>query len=292
MLLFNPRRIMKGNANQVLLIVEIGQSNMETCEASGTTPSGIYTAPQTGFKIYTNGAKIAYPAVPAYTPNLGSFDTLEWGVNNTWRTVAGTGPELGIAYHLKNDWGINEAYFVKYALGAAAMVDNGTVSNVGLWQKNPVIANCDGYDHLRILLYHFLIPAIFLLRSQGKEPYVVLVGAQGEADSVIQFRAENWETKAIEMVQHIKDVLKPFNVGAERMHVIWMQLHNKFNAGTRPYITTVRTGIQNLCDHFNGTCVTNVNSYAVNADNIHYTWQAACDQYGKTVAGTIAQRLI
>lgn len=280
-------RVRYSRQGRTPVVILWGQSVMETGEAAGNNPAVIYRNAQNA-RIYWMGS-----GVISNSPQLGTFPNLQWGVNNKWRAVNGCGPELGIAHHLYTDYGVENLVILKIALGGSPMVDDGTVSAVGLWQKNPNPANVSGYGWCNIALFNFIVPAILKLINDGEDPYLLaLGGSQGEADSVTQFRAENWYPKAVEMISYWFEVLNMIGCDTSRAIVTHAKLWDGYNPGTRPYLSTVQAAQQALCDYFGGVCIKNANSWTYNVDNTHPTWQSQCADHGKTVADIWGSRLI
>jgi len=279
-MLYNKTRY--GTGTPVIIIW--GQSNAENGQTSGATPSSIYTAVQ--------DARIWWMGSGVYTsPQLGTFPNLQWGVNNKWRAITGCGPELGLAYHLKNDYNISNLVILKYTLGGSCMVDNGvdTIA-AGIWQLNPNSTRASGYLHCANMLFNFIQPAIAKLIANGEHPYIVGIhGSQGEGDTDNEYRGENWYAKATEMMQYWIDMLVEYNVGVQKAIITHTVLHDH---SYNDWLATVQQAQQDYCDHFNGVLIKNVNSWSYNADNVHYTWQAQCDKHGKAIADIIGPRLV
>lgn len=266
------------------IVVMAGQSNMEGDNSDTTALSAPYVGALTNAKVY-------FKNTTSGTTN-GVIQNLQNGVNNNWRsaTLSSNGPEIGVGYHLplliSHQIGI-----IKYSLGGSRLVDDGvTVSNAGLWDVDGNASRAGAFGlHFPILVNNFVKPALQKYIDAGFNPRLYAFSwCQGEADATIQYCADNYQTKLVQLLNQFKIDLQPFEPNVVNMNVIITRIHNNFNPGTRPYLTEVRTAQENVGNTYANALWLNSDSYAVKTDNIHWTRQAQAAQHGQAVAIELA----
>lgn len=180
---------------------------------------------------------------------------------------------------------------LKYAYSGSCLVDNGTPYVNGLWQHDANPANCNGLKHSDIWLNDFVLPAIALAEKNGYRLNIIAdAWCQGEGDSILQNRAENYYDKAIELFDWRKSQLEPLGVLSPTFRPLITRIHNNFNAGTRPYLDVVRTALVDIATHYSAEWI-NSDAYSLFADNIHWNYSGQV-QHGIDTADKIVNHYI
>jgi hypothetical protein len=241
-----------------------GQSN---CEGNN---SGAQPAP---YNATVSNCLIFYKNNDSSATYNGTIPSLFYGTNNNYRTgsLTSSGSECALGYDYCNATG-RQLLIVKLGYGGSLLVDDGsTVQANGIWQKNANSTRASGLVWYNISLYNFVLPALRLAQTAGYTPIVrAFLWTQGESDSTILACANAYESTWLTTFDAYREDIGQFYPSARRIVPIVTRIHNNFNAGTRPYLSTVRTALEN-CANLRGGFWLNSDAYALEADNIHWS---------------------
>lgn len=258
-------------------IIMAGQSNCE---------GGVLNSPSSTYLGHQN-AWIFYKPDTAKTDN-GAIQTYIFGKNNAWRAVSltYTGAEVAVGYNYNLLTG-EYLLIIKYSLGGSFLVDDLVSTRAaGIWSVTADATRANGYQHYRILVDNYVIPCIlYCEKSNTSLEIISIVWIQGEADTTVLYCADNYQTKLIELFDAIKARLEPYGVISPVFKPLIVRIHNNFTPGTRPYLSTVRTALENVAAHYNSAWI-NTDALTVHADNTH--WPASSQEI---LGDSIANRL-
>lgn len=267
--------------NKIKVFLFMGQSNEDGGSSSPTH--------SLQYRNYDNSFIFFKPNNTA-TDN-GEIQSYKHGVNNTsfgafyLQQVCS---QTTFGKHLYEQTG-ETILMIKYAKGGSALVDSGESYANGNWEINANLAN--GTKHYPIALNNFFIPAINKLKAMQMDFEIVATfWCQGESDSTTEFRANLYQDKLIELFDRLKYDLNTFGVLAENYKPIITRIHNNFTPGTRPYMDTVRTALENVANHYSSYWIDS-DAYSLAADLTHYNYLGQ-EQHGIDRANIIINNFL
>ena len=254
---------LRGKKQRITLdaIICMGQSN-----ESGSDPSSVGVA-------YRNSQPNTYIYFKPddTSSNNGTLQQYQWGVNSTYDAsfLASVDASVGIEFNRLTG---KPLLIIKYAVSGSALVDDGTNTvAVGLWQIDANASRANNRLLYSRALDNFIIPCInYCTRNEITLNIIASCWTQGEADSNTLIRADNYQTELIRLFDALKAALLPYGVLSENYKPLITRIHNNFTVGTRPYLSTVRTALENVANYYGGQWI-NSDSYAVIADNTHWS---------------------
>jgi hypothetical protein len=203
--------------------------------------------------------------------NNGTLQQYQWGVNSMYNSnfLASNDCSVGIEFNRLTG---KPLLIIKYAVSGSALVDDGsTTTAVGLWQIDANNSRANNRLLYNMALNNFIIPCInYCTRNEITLNIIASCWTQGEADSNTLIRANNYQTELIRLFDALKTALLPYGVLSENYKPLITRIHNNFTVGTRPYLSTVRTALENVANYYGGQWI-NSDSYAVVADNTHWS---------------------
>jgi len=255
---------LRGKKQRITLdaIICMGQSN-----ESGSDPSSVGVA-------YRNSQPNTYIYFKPddTSSNNGTLQQYQWGVNSTYDAsfLASVDASVGIEFNRLTG---KPLLIIKYAVSGSALVDDGTTTTaVGLWQIDANASRANNRLLYSRALNNFIIPCInYCTRNEITLNIIASCWTQGEADSTTLIRAVNYESELIRLFDALKAALLPYGVLSENYKPLITRIHNNFTVGTRPYLSTVRTALENVANYYGGQWI-NSDSYAVIADNTHWSY--------------------
>lgn len=268
------------------IIVMAGQSNEEGDNADTAPISAPYTGVLADAKVFFKNNITA--------TNNGVIQSLQAGVNNQWRTgtssiINSIGPEISLGYQLPIDIS-HPIGVVKFSLGGSRLVDNGvTNSNGGLWDVDGDASRGGSFGLLfPILVNYFVLPAIQKYIAAGYTPKIAAFHwCQGEADATIEYCADNYQTKLVQLLDTFKDLVRAADPNVDNMAVVISRIHNNFTPGTRPYLNTVRAAQVSIGTSYTNASWIDTDSYPVKPDNTHWT-KAAQITHGNDITNILS----
>jgi hypothetical protein len=241
-------------------VICLGQSNEE---------GGGDTSIDTAYQNSQPNTYIFYKPDNTSTNN-GKLQKYHWGVNSNYRTQFYASPDcsIGIKYHELTG---KPLLIIKYALGGSAMVDDGvTTTAAGIWQIDANSTRAGGLLHYNIALNNFIIPCINFCKANNIKLNILATNwCQGETDSTTLLRATNYESELIRLFDALQTALIPYDVLSPNYKPLITRIHNNFTPGTRPYLSTVRTALENVATHYGGQWI-NTDAYSLVADLTHW----------------------
>jgi len=254
---------LRGKKQRITLdaIICMGQSNESGSDP--TSVSAIYRNSQPNTYIYFKPDDTS--------SNNGTLQQYQWGVNSMYNGSFLASPDCSVGVEYNTLTG-KPLLIIKYAVSGSALVDDGsTTTAVGLWQIDANNSRANNRLLYNMALNNFIIPCInYCTRNEITLNIIASCWTQGEADSNTLIRANNYQTELIRLFDALKTALLPYGVLSENYKPLITRIHNNFTAGTRPYLSTVRTALENVANYYGGQWI-NSDSYAVVADNTHWS---------------------
>lgn len=162
---------------------------------------------------------------------------------------------------------------IKYALGGSALVDDGvTTTSAGIWQIDANATRANNLLHYDISMNNFIIPCIEQAQRRGIRLNIIAdCWMQGETDTGILYRANNYQPELIRLFDATRAALTPYGVLSPNFKPLITRIHNNFpNQPTvRPYLSTVRTAQENVASYYGCEWIDS-DAYSLAADLIHY----------------------
>jgi len=254
----NDAQPMYTNKTDTLNVVLMcGQSNMEG--GTNLVYSSTYSGYQKAFIWYKLDSTV-----------LGVPTTYNKSVNSSYRGINSyVGPDVSFGY-VYNQLTNKKILMIKYALGGSAMVDDGTTTTAGIWQVDADYTRSNGLAHWRKLKYEWMLPIISYFKSKGIVlQFVSFLWCQGEADAASSYRAANYQTKLIQLIDSVQWNLNYRNVLSPKFKPIITRIHNRFYPA-RTYDDDIRTSQVNVANYFNGYWI-NSDTFSLYSDSTHWT---------------------
>lgn len=239
------------NKNKLYAVICAGQSN----EAGGA-PDYTTSAEYLGFQR-------------SYIFFNGTIQTYKFTTNNSESSISNPCPQTSLGKRFTELTG-NPLLMIKYAYSGSCLVDNGSSYANGLWQIDGNTENYNGKFHYNKLVNEYLLPCIQYALKKGIQLEILgFSWCQGEGDSIDLFRTNNYKNEFTKLYNAVKNICIENNVASDNFCPIITRIHNNFNVGTRPYLSEMRTNLEELATELGGYWIDS-DAYSLYSDNTHY----------------------